>query len=276
MNGERGSRVDVLACSRAGQGHPLVFLHGLGASRQQADATIAAVDGVERITVDLPAHGASAASTVALTFDAFADAVVELLDHLELSAVALGGISMGAGVSAAVATRRPDLVSALVLVRPAWMAEPGRPHLDLVAALGEWAVTEGLDGARHRLEEDQRFQTMAEHEPSAATSLAGALDRLAETKRPDVLSAIVDSQPFTDLADLAAVDQPALVVATAHDRLHPAWIAGAIAGALPNATLTTAPPRYLEPTAHQNFLTRAISGFLATHNRYDHAPRSNT
>ena len=268
MNSQHGGQASYsLAASRRGHGPPLVFLHGLGASRAQAQSAVAGVEGVEVITVDAPAHGGSAASKVPLNFGAFARAVVDLLDEFDIGTAILGGISMGAGISLRIARDFPDRVSALVLVRPAWTNQAARPHLDLVADVGEWVASHGVGGARELLSVDERYQLMAEHEPRAAASVANAIDGIAKTRRPEVLPAMVDSCPVDDLADLAEVRHPAIVVSTEHDRLHPVFIAEVIAAELPNATSLLAPPRYLEPEAHQAFLTDAINSFVSAQNR---------
>lgn len=259
----RGEANDSLASSREGEGHPLVFLHGLGASRAQAQAAVAAVEGVESLTIDAPAHGGSAASIVPLNFGAFAHAVVDLLDGFDIGTAIFGGISMGAGISLRIARDFPDRVSALVLVRPAWTNQAARPHLDIVADIGEWVTSHGVGVARKLLSFDERYQLMVECEPLAAASVANAIDGVAKTGRPEVLSAMVDSSPVDDLCELADVGQPAMVISTEHDRLHPVPIAEAVAAALPNATSLLAPPRYLEPEAHQDFLTHAINSFIS-------------
>ncbi len=223
---------------------------------------MAGISGVECIAIDAPGHGDSATSGVALTFDAFADAIVELLDDLGIGSTILGGISMGAGLSLAISHRYPERVSALVLVRPAWTDRPGRPHLDIVSDIGSWMIEHGATGARRRLESDERYQEMVVSEPLAAGSLARVIGQTAATGRADVLVTMVDSQPIADLADLATIEQPALVVATERDRLHPRAIADQIASGLPNATFFRAPARYLEPEAHQRSLTKAITTFI--------------
>ncbi len=268
VDSQRGRQAsDSLAASRLGEGHPFVFLHGLGASRAQAQAAVAAVDGVEILTVDAPAHGGSAASMVPLNFGAFAHAVVDVLDEFDIGTAIFGGISMGAGISLRIARDFPDRVSALVLVRPAWTNQAARPHLDIVADIGEWITSHGVGVARKMLSVDERYQLMAEYEPLAAASVANAIDGVAKTGRPEVLSAMVDSSPIDALGDLAEVRQPALVVSTEHDRLHPVPIAEVIAAEMPNATSLLAPPRYLEPEAHRAFLTHAINSFVSAEHR---------
>jgi len=257
--------VEELAYSRSGSGIPFVFLHGLGASREQAAATIADVDGVERIVIDAPAHGGSARSSVALEFGAFAREMVAVLDRLGVGAAIVGGISMGSGIALRMARDFPDRVMSLVLVRPAWLDRPGRPHLDLVSDIGRWVAADGSDVARKRLLDDERYAAITAVAPMAAASVVKAIDTLEFTGRPDVLTAMVDSAPLDDLVELGAVTQPALVVSTEHDPLHPCYIADTLTTVLPNAEGVLAPPRYLEPDSHQSALTAAISSFVAHH-----------
>lgn len=259
-----GEGDDSLASSREGHGQPFVFLHGLGASRAQALSAVAGLDGVECLAIDAPAHGDSAASSVPLSFGAFAQTVVDLLDEFGIGRAVIGGISMGAGISLRIARDFPDRVSALVLVRPAWTDRAGRPHLDIIADIGDWVSDRGADEARVLLAQDERYLRMVECEPLAAASVANAIDSVTKTGRSDVLAAMVDSSPVDDLSELAHITQPAVVISTEHDRLHPVPIAEAVAAALPNATSLMAPPRYLEPDAHQRFLTSAINSFLSS------------
>ena len=50
--------------------------------------------------------------------------------------VVLGGISMGAAISLRLAVKRPDLVKALVLARPAWLTEPAPENMTPNAEVG--------------------------------------------------------------------------------------------------------------------------------------------
>jgi len=257
----------TLAYTREGAGVPLVFLHGLGAARGQAQAAIADVRGIERITIDAPAHGESAGSPVALNFRSFAYAVLQLLDALGIEQAILGGISMGSGIALRIAVEAPERVRSLVLSRPAWIDEPGRPHLDLVSDLGYWITAGGLKAARQRLVSDPRHQQIARVAPLAGASVVKTIDAVAATGRPDVLSAMVDSWPVDDLTELRSFIKPALVISTEHDPLHPKHIADRLASALPNASTLVAPPRYLEPDRHQAAVTTAIDSFVAQHHR---------
>ena len=121
----------------AGTGDPAIAIHGLGASKASFLATVAALAPRFRvIAIDLPGFGDSD-KPIGAAYDArfFADAVVELLDALELEDANLIGNSLGGRVALEVALREPDRAHRLALLAPslAWLRKrPWAPALRLV------------------------------------------------------------------------------------------------------------------------------------------------
>jgi N-formylmaleamate deformylase len=76
-------------------------------------------DSYDIILPDARGHGLSARVNMGEKVDPAQD-LVNLLDTLHVSAVILGGHSMGAGVAANVAARFPERVRALILEDPPW------------------------------------------------------------------------------------------------------------------------------------------------------------
>lgn len=103
----------------AGEGPPLVFLHGWGlTARSYARAlpTIAA-SGARVIAPALPGFGKSAPLDGEYTFEKLARWVDQLLEHLGVEEpAAMVGHSFGGAVATATAWHYPDRVRALVLV----------------------------------------------------------------------------------------------------------------------------------------------------------------
>jgi pimeloyl-ACP methyl ester carboxylesterase len=113
----------------AGTGDPVVAIHGLGATKASFLATVAALAPRFRvIAIDLPGFGDSD-KPIGAAYDArfFAEAVVELLDALELSKAHVIGNSLGGRVALEVGLQAPDRVQRLALLAPslAWLR--GRP-----------------------------------------------------------------------------------------------------------------------------------------------------
>jgi pimeloyl-ACP methyl ester carboxylesterase len=121
----------------AGTGDPVVAIHGLGATKASFLASVAALAPDFRvIAIDLPGFGDSD-KPIGAAYDArfFANAVVELLDALELEDANLLGNSLGGRVALEVALREPERARRLALLAPslAWLRNrPWAPALRLV------------------------------------------------------------------------------------------------------------------------------------------------
>jgi pimeloyl-ACP methyl ester carboxylesterase len=119
--------VGELATMEAGQGPPVVLLHGLGGTKASFLPTLGALAPRHRaIAVDLPGFGDSAKPLWA-AYDAafFARAVVALLDATGLDRAAMVGNSMGGRVALELGLREPERVPRLALLAPslAWLRD---------------------------------------------------------------------------------------------------------------------------------------------------------
>jgi pimeloyl-ACP methyl ester carboxylesterase len=112
-----GARVRWL---EAGEGDPLLFLHGWGMTPRVYARAVAPVTraGIRIIAPALPGFGGSSGPALRrVTLDEYADRVAAFLDALALERPAfVMGHSLGGGVAIRLAVRRPDLVRSLTLV----------------------------------------------------------------------------------------------------------------------------------------------------------------
>lgn len=106
----------ILNISEAGDGPPLVLMHGLfGAARNLGVLTRALSSSFRVFALDLRNHGDSPHSEV-MDYPAMAGDVAETLAHLGLDRVRLCGHSMGGKTAMALALTRPELVERLVVM----------------------------------------------------------------------------------------------------------------------------------------------------------------
>ena len=119
-----------LAILSAGEGTPLLCVHGLGGTKSSFLPTVSALApaGFRVICLDLPGFGDSH-KPASGRYDApwFASALTELLDELGIERAHLAGNSMGGRIAIETGLLYPDRVEKLVLLSPAlaWLRDRG-------------------------------------------------------------------------------------------------------------------------------------------------------
>jgi len=232
-----------LSVEEAGEGIPVVLLHGLTATRRYVVMGSRALErsGHRVIGYDARGHGRStpAPAPDAYGYDELAADLAAVLDELEVGRAVLAGASMGAHTALRFALDAPERVAALVAITPGFdpqtADDPDRlARWDalaaglreggvegFVAAYGEPAVpARWLDTVRQVLR-----QRLSAHEHPDAVA--------------DALLVVPRSHPFGGIDDLRAIDAPVVVVASRDeaDPGHPFALAEAYADALPGARL---------------------------------------
>ena len=137
----------------AGEGEPIVCLHGLGGTKASFLPTVRALapEGFRVIALDLPGFGDSS-KPVAGAYNApwFAKAVRELMNELGVERTHLIGNSMGGRIALELGLIAPKRVERLVLLSPAlawlrprqwhWLLQLPLPRLGLIQPTPRWAV----------------------------------------------------------------------------------------------------------------------------------------
>jgi pimeloyl-ACP methyl ester carboxylesterase len=138
------TRVGKISTLSAGEGDPVICLHGLGATKASFLPTVAALaDAYRVIAMDLPGFGDSD-KPITAAYDApyFARAVTALLDELEIERAHLIGNSMGGRVAIEMGLLRPERTELIALLSPAlawlrsrrwrWLLQAPLPLLGLI------------------------------------------------------------------------------------------------------------------------------------------------
>jgi pimeloyl-ACP methyl ester carboxylesterase len=261
----RGVRLRYLV---GGEGPPLMLVHGLGGAAWNWIEVAPALARRRRVLIpDLPGHGRSAALPAAPTLNPFADAVAFVAAREELASVAVAGHSLGGVVALRVALRRPDLVSALLLVAPAGISSSTRGAQVLVTFTASirpgWLVSPWRGRiARTPWLRALAFWPWAISDPASlsARAVAGLLEGPAH--HTDTLSAAWALVRDDPRIDLAGVRCPSLVVAGTEDPQVP------FADVVEYARRLRAPLRAIADCGHLPITERpeacveAIEGFL--------------
>jgi len=235
-----GAGTLTLEGESAGDGPPIVLLHGLSATRRNVvqGSRHLIKRGYRLIAYDARGHGSSSPAT---SYD-YADLVGDLeavLAHLELERAALVGSSMGAATAMAFALEHPERVPALVQITPAYtgFARTGdvdgdsweRMAAELerggVDAFVDVAQPDGLPERWREVAREATRQRMERHEHPQAVAQA--------------LRELPSSAAWSGLERLEDLDVPVLIVASRDeaDRLHPFEVARRYESRLPRAEL---------------------------------------
>ncbi len=237
-----------LASDESGEGTPVVLLHGLTATRRYVVMGSTALQraGHRVIAYDARGHGGSSAAAEPgdYGYDALGGDLIAVMDALGLERAVLAGASMGAHTILWLALRRPERVGGLVVITPAYEPETN----DDPDRLGRWdALAEGL----RRGGVEGFLAAYGEPRVPAAwreTVLKVIRQRLAQHEHPeavaDALEAVPRSRPFEGLDELAGIEVPVAVVASADeaDPGHPQAVGEAYADAIPGARLVLDEP----------------------------------
>jgi len=119
-----------------GTGEAVVFIHGSGPgasghSNFKHNYPVFAAAGYRAIVPDLPGYGASDKPETAYTLDFFVDALLGLLDALDIQRCTLVGNSLGGAIAIAIALRQPQRVARLVLMAPGGLMDKAQYYLQM-------------------------------------------------------------------------------------------------------------------------------------------------
>lgn len=227
-------------------GTPLVLLHGLTMTGDQAFAGVTALTrrGLRCVCFDARGHGRSAAAIDGdYGYRSLLADLEAVIDALEIERALLAGISMGAHTALRLALEHPDRVAGLAVVSPAFNPanHPDEEHLAEADALAVGLAERGPEGFVAALRVPRGLTRDA---PIVRAGHALTRRRLVAHRDlaalADALRGNLRARPFGDLGALAGVAAPAMVVGTRDefDPRHPYALARAYADALPDSSFT--------------------------------------
>ena len=157
----------------------MVFQHGLCGDCGQTAQVFPTSAGFRRVTLECRGHGASDCGPLErLSIAQFTDDLAAVIEAEALVPCVVGGISMGAAVALRLAVTRPDLVSALVLARPAWLVGDAPQNMAPNALVGDLLRRFAPAEAAQRFEASAIAADLAGTAPDNLASLRGFFQRL--------------------------------------------------------------------------------------------------
>jgi pimeloyl-ACP methyl ester carboxylesterase len=251
----------------AGEGPPIVLCHGITATRRQVvhGSRVLERAGHEVVSYDARGHGESDPSPPGQGYG-----YPWLVDDLEQVLAArvgegrfvLAGHSMGAHTAIAYALARPSRLAGLVVIGPVYTGAIAPSSLEYWDGLAAALEQGGVDGFVGYIDRNQDVDRAWRKSVLGFTRARMLLHRHPGAL-VDALREVPRSRPFESMAELEALEIPALVVAShnAADPGHPYEASVAYADRLPRGRLVSEPEGE-SPLAWQGGrLSREIAAF---------------
>jgi pimeloyl-ACP methyl ester carboxylesterase len=246
----------TLSLDDAGEGIPVVLLHGLTASRRYVVMGSRALErsGHRVIAYDARGHGRSspAADPRAYGYEELGLDVEAVLDELGVERAVLAGASMGAHTLLWMALKKPERVGGLVVITPAYDPDSNDdpPRLARWDALAHGLRDGGIEGFVAAYDLDGVPEAWRDTVLKVIRQRLAAHEHLEAVA--DALEVVPRSRPFGAVRDLGAISVPVAVVASADeaDPEHPQAVGEAYAAAIPGARLVLDEPWH-SPVAWQ-------------------------
>ena len=254
----------TLSGDEAGEGVPVVLLHGLTATRRYVVMGSKALErgGHRVVAYDARGHGRSSPAPE-YTYDALAGDLLGVLDDRGIERAVLAGASMGAHTLVRFALDHGDRAAGLVIVTPAYTPEGHTDSVERWDALAEGLRSGGVDGFV------EAYGEPAVPEAWRETVIRVLHQRLAGHEHPeavaDALRAVPRSAAFAGWDELRELALPTVVVPSRDDADpgHPYAVGERYAETIPGAELVSEQPGE-SPLAWQGSqLSRVIADLAA-------------
>jgi 3-oxoadipate enol-lactonase len=213
----------------------VVFLNSLGTDLRIWDGVVERMAGsVRTVRYDMRGHGLTTAASPPYSISDLASDLERIIDTLQLSRVALCGISVGGMVATEVAANRPGQISSLVLCDTGCRIGPAEMWAQRIEAVTARGLTAIADAAIARWF-SARFR--AEH-PDDAEGYRNMLERCTVAGYTGVCAAIRDADVE---AAARAIRCRTLVLCGDEDLATPLELNRALAAAIPGARFELIP-----------------------------------
>lgn len=255
-----GTRLNV---DISGDGLAVVFQHGLCGDVGQTQEVFPAEPGLSRMTVEARGHGRSQSGPLErLSIATFADDIAACIESRLQAPVVVGGISMGAAIALRLAVRRPDLVKAVILARPAWVTGAAPENMMPNAEVGRLLGTMLPDEAKAAFLAGPTGQRLAAEAPDNLASLTGFFTRQPTALTAALLTAISRDGPGVTEEEVSRISVPALVIGHEQDVIHPIAHARVLAERIPTARFVQITPKTVSRAQYVADFQHAMRTFL--------------
>jgi pimeloyl-ACP methyl ester carboxylesterase len=248
-----------IAYQRAGQGPPLVLVHGAGIDgRMWRPQLEALADEFTVVAWDEPGAGRSGDLPGGFGLADYAHCLAAVIEALGLGRVHLAGLSWGGTVVQELYRHHPDLVATLILAGS---------YAGWKGSLPAEEVEARVEGVRTMLEAGERYDPPGLFAAAPPREFARLLEEMTAAARSASLWAQLSMMAQTDQGDLLPrITVPTLLIWGDADARAPLSVAHQFAKAIPNAELKLIPDAgHMSNLEQPGLFNDAVRNFCRQH-----------
>ena len=226
-----------IAYDLIGSGPPVLFLHGIGGNRSNwTEQLLACAPSFMAVAWDARGYGQSDDYEGDLNFAAFADDVLRLLDHLNITKIHLVGLSMGGRISQDLYFRYPERVATLTLCDtfPGTTPTMSPEKMDAFINLRKGPLVAG----KSLLEMAEPLAKTLVSENASPEHFQRLVASIEALHKDSYIKTIEASTRYNRPVDIAAIAVPVQLIYGADDRLTTPQTGAEMQRQIPGARLT--------------------------------------
>ena len=244
-----------------GQGRLIIFQHGFGMDHQQVVDTWPNFRNIRLVCLDTRGHGLSELGPEStLSFTRAVTDLLELIDHLDESPVAVGGTSLGAAL--VMQLSKQIATSHLVLSRPAFGIDGDTHNFEVFRVLERIIQERSSSEWLQTLEQTKEFRVLAMSAPRNQETYRRLLNHPRLGDLMDWMRALDQEALSVEASDITQYQGRVDVIGQSHDALHPLQLALDLASLYPNAKVHEIAPGFASDDENQESVRHTLYEIL--------------
>ena len=248
----------------AGDGFPVVMIHGLGGTSNMFEPQVRALNGYRAVRFDLPGAGRSA-RPAQLSLEVMTECVLRALHGVGVSRAHFVGHSMGTMICQHIAAAEPGMVASLVLLGA--LAEPIEATREALLGRARLARSSGLADIADQVVAGALSAHTREASPAAVAFVRESVTR----QDPEGYAQSCEALSKAKAADPRRITAPTLLITGDSDAVNPPSVAQALADRIKGAKFSTLDRcGHWATIEHPRQSTEKLIDFIRRADGYDH------
>ena len=224
--------VGPIVAEVAGEGFPVVMIHGLGATSNMFQPLVGALANFRLVRLDMPGAGRSPRPVERLSIEGMVEATQRALIAVGVARAHLVGHSMGTIVCQMLAASRPEFVASLTLFGA--LAEPTAATREAVLNRARLARSGGMADIADQI----ISHALSAHTRETAPAAVAYVREFVMRQDPESYALNCEALSSAKAVDARRISAPALLITGEDDAVNPPSVAQALCDQIKGAVFS--------------------------------------